>query len=90
MNTGASDTSIVMPSRGTTDASVKCGAAKVRIRIPAATAARISVRAGLMGVDVDQTRFPKSDVGYGSPDFDTASDRVDLRVEGGAAGLEIR
>jgi hypothetical protein len=90
MNTGASDTSIVMPSRGTTDASVKCGAAKVRIRIPAATAARISVRAGLMGVDVDQTRFPKSDVGYRSPGFDTASDRVDLRVEGGASGLEIR
>jgi hypothetical protein len=90
MNTGASDTSIVMPSRGTTDASVRCGAAKVRIRIPAATAARISVRAGLMGVDVDQTRFPKSDVGYRSPGFDTASDRVDLRVEGGAAGLEIR
>jgi hypothetical protein len=59
-------------------------------RVPTGTAARISVRAGLMGVDVDETRFPKIDGGYRSLDFETATDRVDLRAEGGAAGLEIR
>jgi hypothetical protein len=88
VNTGASETIITMPAAGHTRASVRCGAASVRIRIVDRTPARIVVRAGL--TTVDETRFPKVAEGYRSNDFDDSADGVDLTIEGGAASIEVR
>jgi hypothetical protein len=90
LNTGASDTTITMPAKGTTQASVSCGAAKVVVRIADRTSARIVARTGLASVRVDEVRFPRTTDGWASVDFDSAVDRVELEVTGGAASLEVR
>jgi LiaF transmembrane domain len=92
VNTGASETSITMPTHGRTRAVVTCGAASVRIRVPDRTPARISLRTGLVSVRVDETRFPRDEGGgFRSREFDdTGADGVDLAIEGGAASVEVR
>jgi hypothetical protein len=90
VRTGATNTEITLPEKGRVSASVSAGAAKVVICVPAAVAARIRQRTGIAGFDVDTSRFPRSEGGHESPGFDRAEDRVDLDIEGGAAGFEIR
>ncbi|MFB3739214.1 MAG: LiaI-LiaF-like domain-containing protein [Candidatus Velamenicoccus archaeovorus] len=90
VHTGASETRIAMPARGRVSARVEAGAASVAVAIPPRVAARISVRGGLTGVKVDESRFPRSAEGYRSIDFDDAPDRIDLEVQAGAAGIEVR
>jgi hypothetical protein len=46
-------------------------------------AARIQTRVALGSVQVDQARFPRTASGYESPDYATASNRVDIDVQGG-------
>lgn len=90
LKTGASDTTITMPAKGTTRAFVSCGAARVVVRIADRASARIVARTGLASVRVDEVRFPRTTHGWASPDFDQAVDRVDLEIEGGAASFEVR
>jgi hypothetical protein len=89
VETGASETTITMPSHGRTRALVSCGAARVRIRVPDRTPARIVARGGLMSMHVDEGRFPKTADGYRSDDFDGSPDGVELQIEGGAASVQV-
>jgi hypothetical protein len=90
LETGASKTEMTLPAKGRITAHVKAGAASVTIRIPDGMAARITRRTGLSGFVVDTDRFPKTADGYESSGFDGAEHRVELDIEGGAAGFEIR
>jgi hypothetical protein len=91
LETGASKTEVTAPARGRSSVRVRAGAASVRIRIPGSTAARIeSGGLGLASLAVDQRRFPSLGGNvYQSPGYDEAADRVDVRVEGGAASFSV-
>ena len=48
------------------------------------------MRGGLSTVNVDQNRFPRvSDNLYRSPDYDTATNKVDLSIETGVTTIQI-
>ena len=91
VDVGASRLSLLLPAKaGTTEAEVKAGAAQVSITIPHGVAARIVAETGLGSFNVDTSRFPKVGNRYESPEFATASNRVDLEVKSGVASIDIR
>jgi hypothetical protein len=90
LETGASQTRIVLPARGETRAQIEGGAAAIEITVPQNVAARILVDGGPNRVQIDEQRFPRQRGEYRSPDFDTATDRVTLRIDVGASRLVVQ
>ena len=90
IETGASRASIVLPARGRTEAMIEGGAARIDITVPQNVAARITVEGGPNQINIDQQRFPRQGDVYQSPGFDTATDRVTLRIEVGASRLTVQ
>lgn len=92
LETGASATKLTLPSSaGHTRADITCGAGTVEIRVPAGVGARIRARSSLGEVKVDRGRFPPIGAGeYESPDFETATNRVELLVEASLGSAEVR
>jgi hypothetical protein len=92
IGTGASATKLTLPARaGQTRAEVTCGAGGVEVRVPAGVAAHIEAHSGLAELRVDRSRFPRVGSGlYESPDYETAANKVDLRVEAYLGSLEVR
>jgi hypothetical protein len=68
---------------------VECGFAKVSVEVPDGVAARIHGKMGLGALEVNRARFPRTDDGWASPDFDTAANRVDITVEGGFGSVFV-
>lgn len=91
VQTGASSTSIKMPAgAGHTTVNVGAGAASVSICVPEGVAARIQVKSGLVGISVDKRRFPRVGGVYQSEDYDTATNRADIRIETGVGSVDVR
>lgn len=91
LQTGASGTDLWMPARaGQTHAKVSGGVASITIRVPSEVAARIEWEGGLSSLDVDTNRFPQSGKVYQSPNYDSASNRLDLRLEMGVGSVQVR
>jgi hypothetical protein len=90
VQTGASETRVVLPrAAGHTDVKTSHGAASLLIEVPAGVAARIRTRMAIGQTRVDETRFPRTADGYESPDFATATNRVDIDAEGGVGSLTV-
>jgi hypothetical protein len=91
LHTGASSTVVKMPrSAGLTSAKIEAGAASVVVLVPDGVAARIQSSMGLGSTDIDQRRFPFANGEYASPDYDTAPNRLSLRLEGGVGSLTVK
>jgi len=91
LNTGMSGTELTLPAAaGLTKVEVHSGFADVAIRVPSGVGASIHGRIGLGSLDVDQTRFRPNADGFESPDYATARNRVQIRVEGGLESVRIR
>ena len=90
LETGASRTRVVLPAQGETNARIEGGAATIEIVVPPNVAARILMKDGPNHVQIDQGRFPRQRDEYRSPSFDTATDRVTLRIEVGASQLIVQ
>lgn len=91
LSTGASSTKIDMPANaGFTEAEIGAGAASVSVRIPTGVAAHIRFRGGVATVSVDPNRFPNRGGDYESPDYATAVNKLDLRIDAGAGSIDIR
>lgn len=91
IETGASATEIAFPSAaGLTRATIKSGAASVKIRIPEGVAGRIKVQSGLAGISVDQARFPQGQNGYETPGYEGSVNRAEIFIETGVGSVEIR
>lgn len=91
IETGASSTRVALPSRaGLTRVMAKAGMASLEFTVPQGVAARISLRTGISGTKIDTSRFPQNGDTYQSPDFDTAVNKVDIEIEAGMGGIEIR
>jgi len=90
IQTGASDTRVVLPrNAGATDVHAEHGAASLTFEVPAGVAARIRTRMALGSSQIDEARFPRSGDVYQSTDYATASNRVDLDIQGGVGSLRV-
>jgi hypothetical protein len=88
---GAADTWVRLPENaGTTTAHFSGGATSLTLEVPDGVAAQIRTRGGLNTVSIDQTRFPAAgaDV-YRSPDYATATNKVDITVETGVSTIRV-
>jgi hypothetical protein len=90
INTGASKTELTLPAKaGNTHVDIDTGASSLKINIPAGVSASIRVKSGIASVAID-ARFPRVDDGlYQSPDYSTASNRVDMMIDAGVGSIEI-
>jgi hypothetical protein len=90
LHTGASETRVRLPSdAGATEVRTETGAASLTIEVPHDVAARIRSRMALGSNQVDQARFPKIGDVYESPDYGSATNRVDIDAQGGVGSLRI-
>lgn len=91
LETGASSTVITLPANaGFTDVDVHAGAASVVLRVPQGVAGRITMKSGLVGTNIDATRFPFNGSTYETPGYNSAANRVQILVEAGVGSIEIR
>jgi len=90
IDTGASKTELTLPANaGSTHVDIDTGASSLKVIIPSGVAASIRVKSGMASVSID-ARFPHLDGGlYQSPDYSTASNRVDLNIDAGVGSIEI-
>jgi hypothetical protein len=90
VDTGASATDIKLPDGvAYTKVIVKAGAASVKLQVPENVAARIRVTGGLMDANVNRERFPKSGGTYQSPDYETATNKVEIYTNVGVGSVTI-
>jgi hypothetical protein len=90
ISTGASDTRVVLPrAAGETFVKAEGGAAALTFEVPAGVAARIRSRMALGSTNVDTARFPKVVDGWESPDWGTATNRVEIDIQGGVGSASV-
>ena len=91
LKSGASSTVVTLPANaGYTEVQGSSGAASVSLRIPEGVAARIQTHGGLSSTSVDQRRFPRLGAYYISPNYETAENRADIRLDMGVGSISIR
>jgi hypothetical protein len=91
LNTGMSQTELTLPAvAGFTTVEVSSGLADVTIRVPSDVAASIRGKVGLASLEVDQERFRPTADGFESPNYTTATNRAQVRVEGGLESVKVR
>jgi hypothetical protein len=90
LETGASSSDITLPSRaGLTRVSIEGGATSVTLRVPQGVAARVTSEGGLTNMKVDPSRFLKTATGYESSKYDSAENKVEIRVDVGLSSINI-
>ena len=87
---GVSTTTVRLAKTGRYSARLTGGLATTTVYVPQDVAARIRVEGGLSTVNVDESRFPKLGDTYVSPNYDSASNKVDLVIEGGLTTISVR
>ncbi len=91
LQTGASSTDLTLPAHaGFTRADLHAGAASLNIRVPSGVAARIQIKGGLTGINVDTSRYPRMGNVYQTLDYDTAPNKIDVDIEAGVGAIDIR
>jgi len=94
VDTGASSLNVRLPvNAGHTLVDIESGAASVVMIIPAGVAARIRFEQGASSINIDEQRFPLlSDAAHlhQSPDYDSAANKVEINLEGGANSVKIQ
>lgn len=94
VDTGASSLKVRLPANaGHTLVDVESGAASIEMFIPANVGARIRIEQGASSVNIDPQRFPLFSGAanlYQSPDYDSAANKVEINLEGGANSVKIQ
>ena len=88
MEAGVGEVTATLPDSGVYQADFKAGVGATHITIPSGMAARVTVKSGLGAVHVNGTFARSGDV-YETPGYASASDRVDLNVEGGPGQITV-
>jgi hypothetical protein len=89
LNMGVGDSTLTMPAHGDLSATLNGGVGNVTLNIPEGMAASIRVNSGLGQVDVAGDYARNGDV-YESPGYEGATDRLDLKIDGGVGNVRIR
>lgn len=88
LSTGVGTTTLTLPRSGNYAADVETGVGNVTVRLPDGLAARVVVSRGIGRVTAPREFVRTGDV-YTSPGYDSATDRVELRVTGGVGSVVI-
>jgi hypothetical protein len=87
---GAATTDVRLPQSGVTNLHISGGAATITLDVPENVAARITHRGGLSTLEVNENRFPATGSNrYQSPNYDQATNKVDITLETGVTSIEI-
>lgn len=89
LHTGASETRVRLPGSGATAVRAEAGVASLTLEVPQGVAARVRSRMAIGSTNVDETRFPRTMDGWASPDFDSATNRVEIDVSGGLGSIRV-
>lgn len=73
---------------GHTDCKIETGMSECNIHVPDGVAARIHIE-GIGGMNVNTMRFPRNGDYYQSPDYATAQNRADIRINYGLASVAV-
>lgn len=90
IDAGVGSMDIITPKAAVTTMRVNGGVGSATITIPPGVAARIRVSSGLGGIRVDDSRFPKFGDVHQSVDYASATNRIDIEVDGGVGRINIR
>ena len=92
MSIGAATAWVRFPeAAGLTTAHISGGASTITLEVPDGVAAQIQHQGGLSTLNVDQSRFPHvSESMFRSPDYDTATNKVDLVIETGVTTISVQ
>lgn len=88
VNTGVGQIDVILPAQGSVNATIDGGVGQTVVTIPDGVAARIEVSRGLGSVQVQGSYNQNGDV-YLSPGYEQATNRVNLRVNGGVGSITI-
>lgn len=88
---GAGDITVVLPApRGDVPVRVESGAAEIVIEVPDGVEARVTVSGGAFSLDSDNGRLRAEGGTAQTSGYASATDRVTVTVEAGAASVHIR
>lgn len=90
VDAGIGSISVTAPQHGDVTMRLDGGVGNVHVTIPEGVAARIQVNRGIGMVHVNEARFPKRENVYQSTDWERATDRINVQIEGGVGIIEIR
>jgi hypothetical protein len=88
---GVGETTITLPPHGGYSVNADLGVGATTLRIPASVEARLVVRTGIGGVNV-QGDFDRNDNVYTTPGYARAApeSRIDVRLNAGVGGVSVR
>lgn len=87
---GVGNTTVTFPAAsGTTRASIDSGVGNIRVRIPEGVGARVRLEKGLGNVNVRNNRLSHSGNDYVSNNYDTATNKLELDINGGVGNITI-
>jgi hypothetical protein len=88
---GASILKVKLPTgAGNTRLDIDAGAANINLSVPQGVAARLRLDQGASSLDVDMSRFPMQSSGfYQSADYETAVNKVEINLSGGANTVKV-
>lgn len=84
------NSNVKLPASGIVSVFVKADLSTVEIIIPEGVAARVEVKADLSAVNVNERRFPRKGDSYVSSDYDTAKNRVELKIDADLSTVEVK
>ncbi len=91
IDTGASSTRVILPAKaGSSNVKISAGAASIDVTIPDGVAARIKLSTAISGNKVDNNRFPWNGSVYESADYETAKNKVDIKIDSGVGTVDIK
>jgi hypothetical protein len=89
LNTGVGRTTLTLPERGQVQARIDGGVGEIYIVVPKGVAASIKVSTGIGAADIIGNYNHQGDLRV-SPGFDTAENKVNLRIHGGVGRITVR
>ncbi len=90
IDSGVGSINATLPKSGVISVRLNGGVGSATLTIPQGMSARVRVSAGLGGINVDQARFPKFGDVYQSSDYASATNKVDIDIDGGLGSIHIR
>lgn len=93
VDTGASNLSLKLPANaGQSLVQVESGAASLDLSVPEGVGLRLRFDQGASSIDIDEKRFPRLthlEGIYQSSDYDSATNKVEINLDGGANSVKV-
>jgi hypothetical protein len=88
LKAGVGSIALTLPNEGHVQAQVSGGIGETTIRVPKGVAMRVMADVGIGGIQIPDGLVKRGGA-YVSPDYETATNRVDLAVESGIGAITI-